>query len=70
MVGQVLDEVNTMKKTVLSTNDIANQFGISRVTLWKWRQKGYIPKPTYQMGQRPYWDAEELRIYLERNKTR
>lgn len=53
-----------MAKVVLNSADIAEKFGISRTTLWKWRRRGYLPKPTYLMGSRPYWDAADLEAYL------
>ena len=58
-VTQVVD------KAVWDIQDIMRHFGKSHTTVWHWRKKGYLPKPTYQMGQRPYWDAEELVGFLK-----
>lgn len=58
-VTQVVD------KAVWDIQDIMRHFGKSHTTVWHWRKKGYLPKPTYQMGQRPYWDAIELVEFLK-----
>ena len=52
-------------KAVWDIQDIMRHFGKSHTTVWHWRKKGYLPKPTYQMGQRPYWDAIELVEFLK-----
>ncbi len=55
----------TVDKAVWDIQDIMRHFGKSHTTVWHWRKKGYLPKPTYQMGQRPYWDAIELVEFLK-----
>ena len=55
----------TGDKAVWDIQDIMRHFGKSHTTVWHWRKKGYLPKPTYQMGQRPYWDAIELVEFLK-----
>ncbi|MDA9711421.1 helix-turn-helix domain-containing protein [Luminiphilus sp.] len=54
-----------MQNPILSIEDIADRFSISRTTLWHWRRRGHLPKPTFQMGRRPYWDAAELTEFLK-----
>ena len=54
----------SVDKPVWDIRDIMRHFGKSHTTVWHWRKKGYLPKPTYQMGQRPYWDAAELVEFL------
>ncbi len=57
-----------VEKAVLGIKDIMEYFDVSDTTVWHWRKKGYLPKATYQMGQRPYWDSKELTEFLkERN---
>jgi predicted DNA-binding transcriptional regulator AlpA len=60
----------SMNSEILSSSDILKKFRISPTTLWRWRQKGFIPKPDYQIGARPYWDAEELKEHLKQTTAR
>ena len=55
----------TVDKAVWDIQDIMRHFGKSHTTVWHWRKKGYLTKPTCQMGQRPYWDAIELVEFLK-----
>ena len=55
----------TVDKAVWDIQDIMRHFGKSHTTVWHWRKKGYLPKSTYQMGQRPYWDAIDLVEFLK-----
>ena len=56
---------SSVEKGVWDLQDIMKYFGKSSTTVRHWRKKGYLPKPTYQMGQRPYWDPEEVVEFLK-----
>jgi DNA-binding transcriptional MerR regulator len=58
-----------MTSEILSISDILKKFRISPSTLWRWRQKGFIPAPDYQIGTKPYWEAEGLREHLKQTQT-
>jgi predicted DNA-binding transcriptional regulator AlpA len=43
------------QRPVLWLKDLAERWGVSEVTLWRWRNKGRIPQPTIQIGIRSGW---------------
>ncbi len=59
-----------MNSEILSSSDILKKFRISPTTLWRWRQKGFIPAPDYQIGTRPFWEADGLKEHLKQTQVR
>ena len=43
---------------MLTIEQVANTFGVSEITIWRWRQNGSFPEPTEKVGRRFYWDEE------------
>ena len=51
---------------LLRQKDVAALFGgISPATMWRYVQKGILPKPM-KFGNRNYWHEEEIKEALER----
>ena len=57
---------SSVEKGVWDLQDIMKYFGKSSTTVWHWRKKGYLPKPTFQMGQGPYWNSVEVIEFIRK----
>jgi predicted DNA-binding transcriptional regulator AlpA len=40
---------------LVGVTEIAEMFGMNRVTISKWRQKGILPDPDAELTKRPLW---------------
>lgn len=49
--------------------DIAERFGIHRVTVWKWAQNGTLPKPVHLGPQTVRWPAEAIDEWERARRT-
>lgn len=47
-------------KSILTTNDILNRYGIGRQTLWRWRKTDSFPPPASPPLARPFWRLEDI----------
>jgi len=47
-------------KSILTTNDILNSYGIGRQTLWRWRKTDSFPNPVSPPLARPFWRLEDI----------
>ena len=56
------------KNRLLKTADIANQFGVSRSTIWRWRKAKIIPKPMLIGGRLVAWRSIDIEQWLEKIK--
>ena len=47
---------NTINKPqVLTTKQVMDYLDISRTTVYKWEQKGYLPSPHYMLGKKYHY---------------
>jgi predicted site-specific integrase-resolvase len=49
----------------LSVGSVAGQVGVSRTTLWRWRQEGKIPKGQLYRGRQVVFTEDEARAVRE-----
>jgi len=50
-----------------AAKEVAKDIGISTVTLWRWRGRGWIK--CCNIGGKPYVDMNSLNSFVERAKT-
>ena len=54
-----------MPKNAYTIADLITLTGANnRVTFWRWRQKGIIPKPDIEIGTNPVWYYANLKRSL------
>ena len=56
-------------KPNLSINSLAEEFSVTRATIWRWRKDGKIPKPDFFIGDHPYWIRDSLYKKLTSDKS-
>ena len=56
-------------KPNLSINALAEEFSVTRATIWRWREGGKIPEPDFVIGDHPYWIRDSLYKKLALNKS-
>ena len=44
----------------VSDKQLAEQFGVSRATVWNWSKTGYLPAPRKIGPNTTRWDAAEI----------
>ncbi|EHH1282630.1 AlpA family phage regulatory protein [Vibrio parahaemolyticus] len=53
------------KNIIIRQNELIKQLGISKSTLWRWRQAGFIPEPL-NLGPRVIaWESYVINEWLE-----
>jgi hypothetical protein len=52
-------------KLYFSPNDVAKEAGVSRQTLWRWRQQGRIPAGNRYRGHQVLFTDIELKAILD-----
>lgn len=52
------------KKEVLSTDDVMEIFGVTRMTLYVWRTKGDFPQPM-KIGGKLFWRRLQIETYMD-----
>lgn len=53
-----------MENKIIRINELADTLGISKVTLWRWRKEGILPKPI-QIGSRVVaWREDTINEWL------
>jgi predicted DNA-binding transcriptional regulator AlpA len=57
------------KKGFASYHDLAEMFGVTRVTIHRWAKKGALPSPRW-IGGLLGWDMDELRSDLKLKKEK
>jgi len=58
-----------VSKRLMSSKAIRTAFGeISAMTLWRWQQDAALgfPKPTVNIRNRNFWDADEIEAFRDR----
>lgn len=56
-------------KSILTTNDILNRYGIGRQTLWRWRKTDCFPLPISPLLARPFWRLQDIEEWETSNST-
>jgi DNA-binding transcriptional MerR regulator len=51
-----------MRAEPLSVSELAEEIGVSRVTLWSWTKAGLVPEPRRQAGKRAEYDAPAVMV--------
>lgn len=52
------------KQAFVRQHQLAEALGVSNVTLWNWRRKGYLPEPV-QLGPRVVgWHRDVINAWL------
>lgn len=57
--------VNIGGETYQTSNEIAEALGISRQTLWRWREKGKIPAGMRSRSRQVLFTVEEVSVIKE-----
>ncbi|EHH1179040.1 AlpA family phage regulatory protein [Vibrio vulnificus] len=52
-------------KEFVRINDLADYLGISKVTIWRWRKSGQLPKPTAISPKIVGWKRETIEAWIE-----
>jgi excisionase family DNA binding protein len=53
------------KKQYITTSEILEMVGVSRQTLWRWRQEGKIPAGHRYRGRQVVFNSEEVTVIQE-----
>lgn len=51
-------------KLIMKQKDILNELGVSRTTLWKWRNSGEFPEPVVICGHMIGWRTEAINEWI------
>lgn len=52
-----------MLEKYISAAEISEAFGISEVTIWRWKSLGYLPS-SYKLGRQTRWKLSELQQWI------
>ncbi len=67
--GQPSAHDDDMKQSLIGRQDLAKMFGVSTVSLDKWKRAGLLPKPI-KMAGRVYYLKNEIMEMLNNRKTK
>lgn len=51
--------------TLFGINEIANAIGVKRETVYKWYQRGKLPKPSATLAIGPVWAARAIQPWID-----
>ena len=54
---------NTTPTTWFSDKDLAERYGISRMSVWRWSRAGHLPAPRKIGPNTTRWAAEEIEAH-------
>lgn len=54
-----------MTQEYLSTKDLMRMLGISKMTVWRWEKKGWLPKASRKKGRKPRYKRADVIRYIE-----
>lgn len=49
---------------LVGVTEIAEMLDVHRVTVAKWRQKGILPKPDFELPKRPLWERSTIEEWV------
>jgi len=55
--------------TYLTDRQIAERYGVSRCTPWRWAKSGDFPKPVQLSAGCTRWRASDVRAWEEKNRA-
>ena len=55
---------------IIRTDQLSQELGISRTTLWRWRSQGILPQPVKLGPRLVVWYRTDINRWLESNKHR
>ena len=58
-----------MLDLLLTRKQVSARYGVSLVTIQKWRKRGDLPRPVI-MGGRLYWKERDLEVHEDKNLKR
>jgi len=63
-------DVSTARLKILRTNEVAEMLGVSRVTLWRWTQRGLLPPKRIIGPNTVGWIEEEIQSWIKSRPMR
>jgi DNA-binding transcriptional MerR regulator len=51
-----------------TTEDVARAVDVQPSTIRAYHSRGQMPAPTGRLGEKPYWDAEDIEPWIEDRK--
>ena len=63
------DEHPAAPRRFLRLDNLANELGVHRVTVWKWVQAGSLPAPV-RIGRTPFWHRDVIDVHLATTSKR
>ncbi len=58
--------MSTQARRYVTARDLCARWSVSRMTLWRWQQDGYIPKPVRFAGRTTRWPLAEVEEFERR----
>lgn len=59
-----------VKLDLVGVTEIAEMFGINRVTVSKWRAAGTLPAPDAELPKRPLWLRSTIELWASKTGRR
>lgn len=61
--------MSTSNSLIIRPNQLAQELGVSKTTIWRWRQQGEIPHPITFGPRLVGWERAEIKKWLKRKRN-